>query len=76
MRSNEDICNDIREFVSEFQFPEGHLPSFKELSQHGRFCFLLLCLSGSNLVVIVHHSVEKKRFYFRLGKVSQKLVMD
>lgn len=36
MRSNEDICNDIREFVCDFQFPEGHLPSFKELSQHGR----------------------------------------
>lgn len=37
MRSNEDLCNDIREFMLEFRFPEDHLPSFKELSDHGRF---------------------------------------
>lgn len=36
MRSNEDLCNDIREFMLEFRFPEDHLPSFKELSDHGR----------------------------------------
>ncbi|KAK1361202.1 5'-AMP-activated protein kinase-related [Heracleum sosnowskyi] len=36
VRSNEDLCNDIREFLLEFRFPEDHLPSFKELSDHGR----------------------------------------
>lgn len=34
--SNEDLCNDIREFLLEFRFPKDHLPSFKELSDHGR----------------------------------------
>ncbi|XP_074372291.1 uncharacterized protein LOC141713004 isoform X5 [Apium graveolens] len=34
--SNEDLCNDIREFMLEFGFPEDHLPSFNDLSDHGR----------------------------------------
>ncbi|MFQ6623200.1 hypothetical protein Gotur_001824 [Gossypium turneri] len=36
VKSNEELCNDIREFVAEVGLPEGHVPSFKELSQHGR----------------------------------------
>ncbi|KAK3043069.1 hypothetical protein RJ639_002637, partial [Escallonia herrerae] len=36
VRSNADLCNDILQFVSEVGLPEGHLPSLKELSQHGR----------------------------------------
>ncbi|KAL1820098.1 hypothetical protein ACET3Z_014967 [Daucus carota] len=36
VRSDEDLCSDIREFMSEFRFPQDHLPSFKELSEHGR----------------------------------------
>lgn len=36
MKSDQELCNDIREFVSAVGLPEGHLPSMKELSQHGR----------------------------------------
>lgn len=41
VRSNEDLCNDIKEFMLEFRFPEeDHLPSFKEFLDNGRFWFL------------------------------------
>ncbi|KAA8518713.1 hypothetical protein F0562_016513 [Nyssa sinensis] len=36
VRSNADICNDIREFLTAVGLPEDHVPSMKELSQHGR----------------------------------------
>lgn len=36
MRSNADLCNDIREFISVVGLPDSHVPSLKELSQHGR----------------------------------------
>ncbi|KAK8492408.1 hypothetical protein V6N13_103649 [Hibiscus sabdariffa] len=36
VKSNEELCNDIREFVAAVGLPEGHVPSLKELSQHGR----------------------------------------
>ncbi|OMO73660.1 hypothetical protein COLO4_26948 [Corchorus olitorius] len=36
VKSNEELCNDIREFVAAVGLPEGHVPSMKELSQHGR----------------------------------------
>ncbi|XP_057513801.1 protein PTST homolog 3, chloroplastic isoform X2 [Actinidia eriantha] len=36
VKSNVDLCNDIRDFVSAVGLPEGHVPSLKELSQHGR----------------------------------------
>ncbi|XP_010653982.1 protein PTST homolog 3, chloroplastic isoform X3 [Vitis vinifera] len=36
VKSDQELCNDIREFVSAVGLPEGHLPSMKELSQHGR----------------------------------------
>ncbi|KAL2509301.1 5'-AMP-activated protein kinase-related [Forsythia ovata] len=35
-KSNEDLCNDIREFLSMLGLPQTHVPSVKELSQHGR----------------------------------------
>ncbi|KAL2487359.1 5'-AMP-activated protein kinase-related [Abeliophyllum distichum] len=35
-KSNEDLCNDIREFLSMLGLPQTHVPSMKELSQHGR----------------------------------------
>ncbi|XP_058212783.1 protein PTST homolog 3, chloroplastic [Rhododendron vialii] len=35
-KSNADLCRDIREFVSAARLPEDHVPSLKELSQHGR----------------------------------------
>ncbi|XP_047323865.1 protein PTST homolog 3, chloroplastic [Impatiens glandulifera] len=34
--TNADLCKNIREFVNDFGFPEGHVPSMKELSHHGR----------------------------------------
>lgn len=40
MKSDQELCNDIREFVSAVGLPEGHLPSMKELSQHGRFLII------------------------------------
>nr|XP_016493933.1 PREDICTED: uncharacterized protein LOC107813214 [Nicotiana tabacum] len=55
VKSNVDLCNDIREFLSSVGLPEDHVPTMKELSQHGRcdlnaiyvldfifqFCFIL-----------------------------------
>ncbi|XP_057984233.1 protein PTST homolog 3, chloroplastic isoform X2 [Malania oleifera] len=35
-RSNADLCNNLRDFVSSVGFPEGHVPTMKELLQHGR----------------------------------------
>ncbi|XP_058003462.1 protein PTST homolog 3, chloroplastic isoform X2 [Hevea brasiliensis] len=36
VKSNIELCNDIREFISAVGLPEGHVPSMKELSDHGR----------------------------------------
>ncbi|CAH1435392.1 unnamed protein product [Lactuca virosa] len=35
-RTNAYLCNDLREFMSDVGFPDGHVPSLKELSHHGR----------------------------------------
>ncbi|KAK1429475.1 hypothetical protein QVD17_11684 [Tagetes erecta] len=35
-KTNADLCNDLRDFISEIGLPDGHVPSLKELSQHGR----------------------------------------
>ncbi|CAH1435899.1 unnamed protein product [Lactuca virosa] len=35
-RTNADLCNDLREFMSDAGFPDGHVPSLKELLHHGR----------------------------------------
>lgn len=44
VKNNVELCNDLREFLSTFELPEGHVPSIKELQDHGRF-FLTLLLS-------------------------------
>lgn len=36
MKSNEDLYNDIREFLSAVGLPHDHVPSMKQLQQHGR----------------------------------------
>ncbi|XP_070006986.1 protein PTST homolog 3, chloroplastic isoform X2 [Nicotiana sylvestris] len=36
VKSNVDLCNDIREFLSSVGLPEDHIPTMKELSLHGR----------------------------------------
>ncbi|XP_024458523.1 protein PTST homolog 3, chloroplastic isoform X4 [Populus trichocarpa] len=36
VRNNVELCNDLREFLSTFELPEGHVPSIKELQDHGR----------------------------------------
>ncbi|XP_059305887.1 protein PTST homolog 3, chloroplastic isoform X1 [Lycium ferocissimum] len=36
VKSNVDLSNDIREFLSSVGLPEDHVPTMKELSQHGR----------------------------------------
>ncbi|OIT01369.1 PREDICTED: uncharacterized protein LOC109229651 isoform X1 [Nicotiana attenuata] len=36
VKSNIDLCNDIRELLSSVGLPEDHVPTMKELSQHGR----------------------------------------
>lgn len=33
---SEELCNEIREFVSRVGLPEGHVPTLKEFSNHGR----------------------------------------
>lgn len=36
VKNNVELCNDLREFLSTFELPEGHVPSIKELQDHGR----------------------------------------
>ncbi|KAI4300323.1 hypothetical protein L6164_033714 [Bauhinia variegata] len=36
LKSDAELCNDIREFVATVGLPEDHIPSTKELLQHGR----------------------------------------
>ncbi|KAH8505691.1 hypothetical protein H0E87_012782 [Populus deltoides] len=36
VKNNVELCNHLREFVSTFGLPEGHVPSIKELQDHGR----------------------------------------
>ncbi|GKV40921.1 hypothetical protein SLEP1_g48515 [Rubroshorea leprosula] len=36
IKSDEELCNEVREFVSVVGLPEGHVPSMKEFSKHGR----------------------------------------
>ncbi|VVB13059.1 unnamed protein product [Arabis nemorensis] len=36
VKSNEELRSEIMEFVALVGFPEGHVPSMKELSEHGR----------------------------------------
>ncbi|KAL0375030.1 UNVERIFIED_CONTAM: protein PTST3, chloroplastic [Sesamum radiatum] len=36
VKSNADLCNDIREFLSSVGLPENHVPTMKELLHHGR----------------------------------------
>ncbi|KAJ4841574.1 hypothetical protein Tsubulata_030288 [Turnera subulata] len=36
VKSNEQLCDDIRDFVSSVGLPHGHVPSIKELYDHGR----------------------------------------
>ncbi|KFK24797.1 hypothetical protein AALP_AA8G026300 [Arabis alpina] len=36
VKSNEELRSEIMEFVALTGFPEGHVPSMKELSEHGR----------------------------------------
>ncbi|KAL9239332.1 hypothetical protein vseg_013667 [Gypsophila vaccaria] len=34
--SDEELCNGLKDFVVSFGLPEGHVPSTKELTKHGR----------------------------------------
>uniref|UniRef100_A0A2P2KJ59 Uncharacterized protein LOC105642267 isoform X2 n=1 Tax=Rhizophora mucronata TaxID=61149 RepID=A0A2P2KJ59_RHIMU len=36
VKSNAELCNDLRNFLSAAGLPEAHVPSMKELSDHGR----------------------------------------
>ncbi|XP_050228605.1 protein PTST homolog 3, chloroplastic isoform X2 [Mercurialis annua] len=36
VKSNTELCNDIKEFVAAVGLPEGHVPSMKEFSDNGR----------------------------------------
>ncbi|XP_077220143.1 5'-AMP-activated protein kinase-like protein isoform X2 [Tasmannia lanceolata] len=36
IKSNEELCNDLKEFISMNGLPENRAPSLKELSKHGR----------------------------------------
>uniref|UniRef100_A0A7C9AR82 Uncharacterized protein n=1 Tax=Opuntia streptacantha TaxID=393608 RepID=A0A7C9AR82_OPUST len=36
LMSDVDLCNSIRQFVASVGLPEGHVPSTKELAEHGR----------------------------------------
>lgn len=47
MKSDEELCSEIKQFVSLIGLPEGHVPSMKMLSDHGRLFILSLILLGS-----------------------------
>ncbi|KAM5559736.1 protein PTST [Rosa sericea] len=36
VKSNEELCNELVEFIAAVGLPQGHVPSMKELSQNGR----------------------------------------
>ncbi|KAB2622398.1 hypothetical protein D8674_024580 [Pyrus ussuriensis x Pyrus communis] len=36
VKSNAELCNELRQFLTAVGLPECHFPSLKELSQHGR----------------------------------------
>ncbi|GJT94801.1 ribonuclease H-like domain-containing protein [Tanacetum coccineum] len=36
VKTNEDLCNDLKEFMNEVGMPHGCVPSLKELADHGR----------------------------------------
>lgn len=55
-KSDEDLRNDIKEFLSSVGLPENHLPTMKELSHHGRsefygFSRSEVWMQGSNFPV-------------------------
>lgn len=55
-KSDEDLRNDIKDFLSRVGLPENHLPTMKELSFHGRFDFYgfsrsEIWMQGSNFPV-------------------------
>lgn len=47
-----ELCNDIREFVAVVGLPQDHVPTMKELSEHGRFfsCYSLKFIFPFNLI--------------------------
>lgn len=51
VKSNAELCHDIREFVTSVGLPEDHVPSLKELTQHGRFSNLYFIILASKLVL-------------------------
>lgn len=36
VKTNEDLCNDLKEFMNQAGMPDGCVPSLKELADHGR----------------------------------------
>ncbi|KAK6942764.1 AMP-activated protein kinase, glycogen-binding domain [Dillenia turbinata] len=36
VKSDEELCNDLLEFVASVGLPDGHVPTMNELSRHGR----------------------------------------
>ncbi|RZC91025.1 hypothetical protein C5167_028853 [Papaver somniferum] len=36
VKSNSELCNELKEFVALVGLPQGHVPSWKELTEHGR----------------------------------------
>ncbi|MQL80624.1 hypothetical protein Taro_013081 [Colocasia esculenta] len=67
-RSNTDLCNELRHFVFAMGLPENHVPSTKELLEHGRWVALQrdpvpLCSSVSateDLAYIVRRKGHKE----------------
>lgn len=47
VKSDAELCNDIREFLSAVGLPEDHVPSMKELSDNGRWVSLWGFISDS-----------------------------
>ncbi|PWA55769.1 hypothetical protein CTI12_AA237990 [Artemisia annua] len=58
VKTNEDLCNDLKEFINQAGMPDGCVPSLKELADHGRLvvefaCIYMITLLGTNVLVIL-----------------------
>ncbi|RDY10743.1 Protein PTST, chloroplastic, partial [Mucuna pruriens] len=67
IKSDAEICNDIREFLASVGLPEDHIPSTKELLLHGwsfrfssKLCVLFVPLALNDLANIVRRRGHKQ----------------
>lgn len=73
VRSNADLCNDLREFISAVGLPQGHVPSLKELSQHGRFLLFIPSAPPLSLWFLFSHDFLMFCAKIELGALASSI---